>query len=200
MKTSLIKTFIFVVSILSAISLKAQDYVITVKGDSIPCKVNKPLLGAYKYKTSAMNESVKIKPEEIKEYYFSKRKELYRSVFRDSTSYPVFMTVVEKGPISLYQFIYTNYNGTTTTSTAVWYVGKNSDIVLELKTTGLFLSEGKQSRKDALANMLADKKDIYDKYKAEDKFSFAQIRNIVHLYNTGKPWEKPEKQPDNAGQ
>jgi hypothetical protein len=198
MKISLIKTFIFAISMLSAISLKAQDYVITVKGDSIPCKVNKPLLGAYKYKGDGMSESVKIKPEVIKEFYFSKRKELYRSVFRDSTSDPVFMTVVEKGPISLYQFIYSNYNGVTTTTTTVWYVGKNSDNVLELKTTGLFLSEGKQSRKDALANMLADKKDVYDKYKAEDKFSFAQIRNIVHLYNTGKPWEKPEKQTSDS--
>jgi len=185
MKTLYLAALIFVTCILPAVSLKAQDYVITAKGDSIPCKITRPLLGNFRYKSADMADAVKINPEEIKTFYSAKRKALYRSVVLDSSD-PVFMVVVEDGPISLYQYVYTNYNGTTTTTTTVWYVGKNSDSVVELKTSGMFLSTGKKARKDALGEMLMDKKEVYDKYIAEDKFSFAQIREIVHLYNTGE--------------
>jgi len=104
--------------------------------------------------------------------------------------------VIEKGKISLYEMIYTTYTGTTTTysgtmttntTTTEWYVSKGSDNVSDIKTSGLFMLKAKQKRKDTFAEMLKDNKNIYDKYLAEDKFSFKQIRNLVHLYNTGKP-------------
>jgi hypothetical protein len=38
--------------------------------------------------------------------------------------------------------------------------------------------------------MLKDKPDVYNKYIAEEKFTFKQIGNLVHLYNTGKTYDE----------
>ena len=46
-----------------------------------------------------------------------------------------------------------------------------------------------------LEDLLSDNKAVYDKFIADDKVSLKQIRNIIHLYNTGKPYEpKPVKE------
>jgi len=93
------------------------------------------------------------------------------------------MTVIEKGEINLYQKIIYFDDGSIT----LLYISKGSDDVIALKTSGLSLSKPRQSRMDILAKMLMDNKAVYDKYKANGKFTFKQIRNIVHLYNTGHP-------------
>ncbi|MDP9048818.1 MAG: hypothetical protein M3N14_11830 [Bacteroidota bacterium] len=195
MKTSLIKTLIVIGTILTFNANAQNDYVIKIQGDSIPCKITTPLIGGAKYKSDTMRESKRIKPTEIREYYIARKDFRERSVYTDSTSSPRFMTIVEKGKISLYQMIYSNYHNGITTSTTEWYVGKGSDYVSDLKTSSLFAFKSKQKRKDNFEEMLKDNKEVYDKYKADDKFSFKQIRNLVHLYNTGKPME-PEKTKD----
>ena len=40
--------------------------------------------------------------------------------------------------------------------------------------------------------MIKDNKEVYDKYLADDKFGFAQIRNLIHLYNTGRSFESDQ--------
>lgn len=169
------------------VNVKAQDYVITVKGDSIPCSISTPLIGRVKYKVDSMGESKKIKPDEIREYYIARKNDRERAVYKDSTSRPWFMTVIEKGRISLYQLITTYYHNGMTTSNTEWYVGKGSDYVSDLKSSSLITFKSKRKRKDIFAEMLKDNQAVYDKYIAEDKFSFKQIQNLVHLYNTGQP-------------
>jgi len=184
MKIFRLITILHVVTIVFALTAQAQtDYVITAKGDSIRCKISMPLFGDTKYKGVAMSEPKKIDPEEIKQYFIARKNLLERSVLTDSTSKPEFMTVIEKGKINLYQkIIYFDDSSITT-----WYISKNSDEVVALKTSGLSLSNPRQTRKDILAKMLMDKKPVYDKYKADDKFSFKQIRKMVHWYDTGHP-------------
>jgi hypothetical protein len=191
------KVLIFLAAITLTLTANAQtDYVITVKGDSIACDVSTPFIGSIKYKNAAMRKAEKIKPDVIKEYYVARKTTLFRSVFKDSTAKPIFMTVVEKGKISLYELVISVYNGTTTTTTTSWYVGKGSDYVNEIKTNALFMFTAKQKRKDKFGEMLADNKAVYDKYKADDKFSFKQIENLVHWYNTGHPLDDPGKPKD----
>lgn len=180
----LLSTLVFTVI---TVNIKAQDYVITVKGDSIPCRISAPLIGKMKYKVDSMGESKKIKPDEIREYYIARKNDRERAVYKDSTGRPWFMTVIEKGRISLYQVITIYYHNGLTTSSTEWYVGKGSDYVSDLKTSSLFSLKSKRKRKDIFAEMLKDNKAVYDKYMADDKFSFKQIRNLVHLYNTGQP-------------
>jgi hypothetical protein len=196
MKILITKAIICITAITLTFNAKAQtDYVITVKGDSIACKVSTPLIGGPKYKSDAMNKSEKIKPDEIKEYFIARKNLLTRSVFVDDAPDSQFLTVIEKGKISLFELVNSVYNGMSTTTTTTWYAGKGTDHVSALKTSALFFNKGRQQRRDNFAEMVADNKDVYDKYKAEDKFSFKQIRNLVHLYNTGKPFEEVEDKP-----
>ena len=184
MKTLRIITILYLLTIVLATSAHAQtDYVITAKGDSIPCKISMPFFGGIKYKDDAMSEPKKIKPEEIKQYFIARKNLLERSVQTDSTLKPVFMTVIEKGKINIYESII--YSGDT--QIAIWYISKDSDEVIALKTSGLSLSKPRRTRKDILAKMLMDNKAVYNKYKADDKFTFKQIRKLVHWYDTGHP-------------
>jgi len=181
MKTQIIT---ILTALVLALNVHAQtDYVITAMGDSIPCKISTPFLANIKYKGDAMSEPKKIKPEEIKQYFIARKNLLERSVLIDSTSKPVFMTVIERGKIKLYQMIIYFDDSQTT----IWYISKDSDEVIALKTSGLSLSKPRRTRKDILAKMLMDNKAVYDKYKADDKFTFKQIRKLVHWYDTGHP-------------
>src|SRR6185312_16798248 len=160
MKTLRIITILYLLTIVLATSAQAQtDYVITAKGDSIPCKISMPFFGSIKYKGDAMSEPKKIKPEEIKQYFIARKNLLERSVLIDSTSKPVFMTVIERGKIKLYQMIIYFDDSQTT----IWYISKDSNDVIALKTSGLSLSKPRRTRKDILAKMLMDNKAVYDK-------------------------------------
>ena len=200
MKISFTKALIFITAIILTFNANAQsDYVITVKGDSIPCKISIPLIGSNKYKSDAMSGPEKIKPDVIKEYYIARKNFRQRAVFRDNSTKPTYMTVIERGKISLYEMVYSNYYNGMTTTTVTWYVSKGSDNVSDLKTSALFSFKSRQTRKDDFAEMLKDNKVVYDLYISEDKFSFKQIRNLVHLYNTGQPFaENIIKEPDNS--
>jgi hypothetical protein len=182
MKTLFVKIPVIIAAMILTFKANAQtDYVITVKGDSIPCSISTSLAGKEKYKVGAMSDSKRIKPGAIREYYMARKNILERSVYTDRKASPVFMIVIEKGPISLYKTV--PFNRASTTK---WYVGKGSDNVSDLKTGSLFLSDSRQRRKDVFGEMLKDNKQVYDKYVAEDKFGFKQIRTLVHLYDTGQ--------------
>lgn len=184
----LIKISFFIAAIFCCVTAKAQqDYVITTKGDTLHCKVNIPFIGGHKYKAAGMADAVKISTDDIKEYYIARKKALFLSVFKNGGTKREFMPVLEKGKINLYEVVNNNYgpNGTST-STTTWYVSKGTDNAIELKTSGLFLSKSRENRKNELADMFKDNKAVYDKYMTDDDFGFKQIRNLVHLYNTGE--------------
>jgi hypothetical protein len=103
------------------------------------------------------------------------------------------MTVVEDGKINLYEMIVTTttpgMNGASySNSNTEWYVSKGTDTAMILKGK-LF---GREKRKNDFAELLADNKAVYDKYMSDDKFGFDEIRNLVHLYNTGEPYKGPD--------
>jgi len=196
MNKQITTAFLFIGMILSALMLNAQpayqDYVITANGDSIRCKVKKPLIGNLKYQSENMSKPEEITEENIKEYSRSNRTKIYRAVYQGSSKMPNFMTVIERGKISIYELVQTNsyYGGAsgtwTNTSQTDWYIGKNTDTVVSFKTSGFFWGKSRRARKDMLGEMFKDNPEVYNKYIAEDKFSFKQIRNLVHLYNTGE--------------
>ena len=167
-----------------------KDLVITTKGDSIQCNINPfPAIGAIKYKSAAMVKPEKLDPAKVKEYFTFGSKVDVRAVFIDNSKTPVYMKVVEKGKICLYEkadlcAICSGANASEI-SDDDWYIAKGTDHVTCFKTIGI--SFARQKRKNDFAQLLKDNQVIYDKYLAEDKFSFVAIRNFVHLYNTGEP-------------
>ena len=191
------------VTLLVTLSLKAQkqDYVITLHGDTINCK----FISDLKYKVGGVDKPKRVNFYEIKEYYIAKDNTLCRAVYRPGDRLPYFMTVVERGKIDLYEenyeYVLTRTSGITNNySTSTWYIAKGTDTVKVLKSSDFSVSaiflKSKKSRENIFADMIKDNKDVYDKYIADDKFNFGQIRYLVHLYNTGLPFGDPGKLKD----
>jgi len=209
MNTSLTKTLFFIGFLLISLACNAQDeedntvpdysdYVITTKGDTIHCNVDRPLIGKPRYQSKTMSKDEKITPDNISEYSYNFFGKLYRAVYRDDHPTKEFLEVVENGPISIYEIVRATPGPgvsiatgaslmlSVTSSARDWFIGKNSDNVHSIKSS-LYLMGNHNGRKDEFGEMLKDKPDIYNKYMADDKFTFKQIKNLVHLYNTGKP-------------
>jgi hypothetical protein len=188
MKPLFKKVTICIVAALFALGVKAQsqDYVITTKGDSIPCTIKIPLItcGDGNYKTSATGPAIKIKPEEIKEYYISKKNTLYRAVVKEGKTKPGFLLVLETGKISLYEEVTDVYVNNTVTTVTKWYVAKGSDTVRPLKTDDVFYSKSRKQRQGEFTTLISDNHAVYTQYTAENKFSFKRIRNLVQQYNS----------------
>ena len=209
MKVFITNALIFITAITLTFNANAQsDYVITVKGDTIYCKISSPIFGDLKYQGAAMSESKGISFYEIKEYYIAKDKILNRAVYLPEHRLPQFMTVLESGKINLYEqtINYTQVSSAPggmsySTSSTEWFVGKGTDTVKGLKYDDLTLTpsfKSKKSRKNDFAEMLKDNKTVYDKFNADDKFSGGEIRNLIHLYNSGlynivQAYEPPQK-------
>jgi hypothetical protein len=188
------KTIAVCVICLFYMNLKAQnkDYIITNTGDTIKCNTIKTVVfGGYKYKTTNNGEFVKIKEQNVKEVYMADKDILTSSVFVGHNPKPIFMTVIEKGKICLFEIQMSSgsYGGTISSNTE-WFVSKGTDTVTLLKYSGtanLMGFKGRKNRKNDFAEMLNDNKDVYDKYIAEDRFTFTQLRSLIHIYNTGEP-------------
>jgi hypothetical protein len=200
MKKISTSAFMLIVLCLFTTSAIAQntDYVITVQGDTLACKITE--LGWVhngNYKTAQMKSKKQILLKEIKEYYVSKHNVIYRKVYKraDKPNAAEYLTVLENGKINLYEEIYYTpdmhqnsfkYDNSSTR----WYIAKGSDTVKVLKNSDLSLAtlffKSKEKRKGDFEQMIMDNKEVYDKYLADDKFSFKQIRTLIHLYNTGE--------------
>ena len=191
--------------VLASLSSKAQnkDYVVTIQGETLPCTITSSAFTHYgKYKTDQMDSPKEISMDEIKDYYISKDRTLYRKVLKrpGKPGSAQFMAVLENGKINLYEEEITNTymtsgpNGVThSSSSAVWYISKGSDTLTAIKNEDFSISsvffKSRKTRENVFAAMIMDNKDVYDKYLADDKFSFKQVRDIVHLYNTGRSFE-----------
>src|ERR1700748_3390202 len=90
--------------LLTTLSLKAQyeDRVITNTHDTIPCKLSRTMMGAFKYKT-AKGEAVKIEMGSVREFYSENKKTWVRRVYITSSRIPCFVNVVVKGKLSLFE-------------------------------------------------------------------------------------------------
>ncbi len=145
-----------------------------------------------------MSKPQKIEAGTIKEYLISSLSEHKRAVYLDIEGDLIYMDVIEKGKISLYASVtYVTYGtGRYTYSHSLidYFIVKGSDYVTWLAGDGHFKEKTKikQERKNYFEELLKDKPEVYKKYLADNEFDFETIRNIVHLYDTGQPYKKPE--------
>ena len=176
-----------------------RDKVVTASGDTISCEISHrfPSTGV-KYRKAKHEKAINITTDSVKGYYMANESTWYRRVYYDDKGLlggkvrPSFMSVVESGKINLYQMIITTttYGGigmTYSNSNTEWFVSKGSDTGVMVKGA-LF---GRQKRKNEFSDLLTDNQGVYNRYLADDKFSFDEIRNLVCLYNTGKPYVDP---------
>lgn len=180
-----------VCSLLLTYTAKAQDQdrVVTQTGDTIKCEIKSAFLSSTKYTVAGTGEIKKLDIKDIRYYYIAKKNEAYRAVQRPGKTKFEFLELVEEGKICLYRYVVSHYGPTGGYSTTTWYVSKGNDVLQELKTSALFSFKSKKDRKDLFADMLADNEAVLKQYQETDSFSFKNLRNSVHLYNTGMPYE-----------
>jgi len=190
-------------AVIDKLYAQTEDYVITKKGDTIKCVINKSVWSANStYKSPDMAKPQKIYAENIIEFYNSETNTLMRAVRKSEKGDPFFLALIEGGKIDLYEEVvnqqYSNgFTGVTTYNNyKKWYIAKGTNLVQMLKTSDVSLGavfvKSKKQRESSLTEMIADNKEIYDKYIADNDFSFKEIRHIIHLYNTAPDPGKPK--------
>lgn len=185
MKLNLTVLTIRLAASLAAIA-QNNDRVITVKNDTIPCKIIlKRLFGTYKYTTTDSSNAIKIDKDNVTEFYSADKKIWFRKIYASKGTFiahDLMMKVLERGKISLYE-TWVRVNGVTNT---LWYATKNSDTGIYIKTDAMAIISGTRKGKKIFITYLADNKPIQEKYIADDNPEIDEIRRLVHWYNTGE--------------
>lgn len=195
---------LIIIFFISSARAQDNDYIITTKGDTIKGQLN-----GRRFKAKGYDKAKRISLDSIRETYVAEDDILKRAVYNPNSAERIFMTVLESGKINLYVH---NEIGPTAgaaymipskifmptvgaVSSPHWYVAKGLDTLQELNVSvGIISFKPSKKRMDVLAQLITDNKELYDKFISDDKFTLRQVRNIIHLYNTGKPFEeKPPK-------
>lgn len=168
------------------------DYVILANNDTVLCAVTISLIsGKPSYKLLENGaKNIDITPKNVKEYYYGWKDDLYQLIFMSEKNDTIFAKVIEKGKISLFEGYgnptVVNYGSTMgATREVIWYISKGSNNAEIIKFDNWSAAD-KERRKSLLEEMVADNKDVADRYAATNKkFTFNHIKHLVHLYNTG---------------
>jgi hypothetical protein len=181
MKKVLFSTFL----ILVFLAAKAQnpDRVITTHNDTIPCIISQSALTAvFKYRTTAKGKTIKITPDKIKEFYTGDKAYWYRRVFRKNDG-PMFMSIIERGKICLYEAVVYPVGDDLPTPTKQLYAAKGSDTAILVKTVGEIVFSNRNKRVKEFGGLLSDDQTAYSQYLADVNFSADEIKKLVQLYD-----------------
>jgi hypothetical protein len=196
MKINLITLITLFVTFLTA-GAQNNDRVITINNDTIPCKITgRSIFSTYKYSTTENGKTEKITKEKFREFYTGDKSIWYRKIFLGDDEV-VFMKVLERGKISLYETFVTVNNMTTHISSTNlrWYATKNSDTAVFIKTDAFAIFTGNKKGRKAFANYIADKKAVYDQYTAMEDPGIEDMVGLTLLYNTGERLKQPAPEP-----
>jgi hypothetical protein len=202
MKPNLIKFLpLAILLLVFGFTARSQDYVITMNGDSLSCAIKTTFLFPEGLSFAVgEGKSVKLKPNEVKQYYLSEKNTTYRSVTMDGMKKPEFMPVITQGKINLYKKFVIAPPKNRSTSMNIpappprpemidadfhWYASKSDDIVIEVKNPKLGLKTLFKPASGGLAKMLSDNKEVYDRYMTEE-YSIENVQELITLYNKGK--------------
>ncbi|MCZ4243773.1 hypothetical protein [Pedobacter punctiformis] len=181
--------FVLVCSAKFSFSQIKNDYVITSKGDTIRCEIKEEIFGAIKYKAEGSDRYIKVKPKEIKEYFYSKYEHPYVSIIFPN-GYSTFLERLETGKINLYQQLRTStmMSGKTamvsSTTDIQWYAEKGESGFKLIKTNHIInISNSKKDRKATLNEFIADNTALSAQFKDADTYAFNEIRKIIKTYN-----------------
>jgi len=191
------KVSLLTIALLFVLGLKSyaqDDYIITAKGDSVPCKIKIPFGGGTAtYFKKGMYEPKSMAYWEVKRYYIADKKQLFQSVVLKGTKNHYYMNLLENGKIKLFEVKDVDYSRRGPGMydkhvTMVWFINAGVDTVQEIKTTmGFGAFQGREKRRDELSEMLKDNKELYDLY-VTNEVNFKDLRKIIHSYNTGEPF------------
>jgi len=181
MKKVMISTFLA----LAVVVAKSQnpDRVITTHNDTIPCIISQSALTAvFKYRTTAKGKNIKITTDKIKEFYTGDKAYWYRRVFRKNDE-PMFMSIIERGKICLYEATVYPVGDDLPTPTKQLYAAKGSDTAILVTTVGEIVFSNRNRKVKAFGSLLSDDKTAYNQYLADVNFNVDEIKKLVQLYD-----------------
>lgn len=159
-------------------------YIITQKGDTIKGEVKIRAFGGMQFKPANKVDFVTISLDTIKEYQLIDSsifalKRIPRST-ANLLSKPQILQRLEHGRINLYQYVPPAGDPIIT-----WYASKETDSLITIKTSDIFLAGGgsKKKRIALLSSMFADEPDVQAAFNATGKFDFNTIQVYIRRYN-----------------
>jgi hypothetical protein len=193
----ILKLIFLAILLLNEAEAQNRDYVITINGDTL-----KGQFIGKKFKADGWAKARELDLAGYKETYQAAKHDLERAVFFPEDSTISFLPVIINGKISLYQS--TGYGvgvglsimmgvgmrgGIGITKTMLYYAAKGTGFPkkMDYSQFGKIKVKSQEKRMDTLGQMLMDNKVVYNKFIADDNFTLRAIKNIIHLYDTGRP-------------
>jgi hypothetical protein len=197
---------------------KAYDYVVNLNNDTIRCKIKfRTFTTAFQSARKAANERIKyqvdgvsgsknVDADSIKAYYLSRDTSFYLSEYLPGTDYRIFVKLLQRGKINLYEFSLSvgattamQVNGsfimTGNGKESYWYANKDNDslkLIKMLRGTPHIAAEkyigntSRKKRQQDLFDLFADNPTLLIKFKEEIKnedYGWDVIRNYIKMYN-----------------
>ncbi|MFA4870481.1 MAG: hypothetical protein WC623_19955 [Pedobacter sp.] len=167
-------------------ALAQNDYIVTLKNDTLRGEVKNTLFGyKHRFKETGQSKSnlITVKNTKLYSKISNKKVNTYEARILPDKKKPIFMELLEKGDINLYELIVYNggMNGSTTTN---WYASKGSGPLFSLKTSALAFNRADKEK--SFEQLLSDNPALWANFKAEKSFSFKVLRKYINLYNHEK--------------
>jgi len=172
---------------LGTTALAQNDYIVTLKNDTLRGEITKPLFGKHRFQETGQSKPLVISEKNTSAYHrvFNPTKsETFVARTLPNQSKLRFLQLHEQGDVQLYEFektTYSRYGNTTVTS---WYASKGNGPLFSIKTTALSFSRAE--KEGNFEQLLGDNPILWARFKAEKSFSFDMLRNYIKLYNQEK--------------
>ncbi|PSR52138.1 hypothetical protein AHMF7605_00670 [Adhaeribacter arboris] len=164
-----------------AIHANAQkfDIVITFKGDTLAGTIIGERFTSLKFKDLTGTKFEKLSSNQVQEYRTNKK--IFNSKNVPGEAKPLFLQRLEAGSIALYEY-YKRTGATGNTYIIKWYVSKNDEPLIELKTNwGATIA--RKERKAAFEELLKDDSELYNQYLSFKSFNYDTLRSFINKYN-----------------
>lgn len=167
-------------------TLAQDDYIITLKNDTLKGKITKSLFGKYKFKETDESKPLAISEKNTRLFHrvFGTKTETFAARALPNKSKPTFLLLHEQGEVQLYEFERTTHGPYGNTTVTSWYASKGDGPLFNIKTNGLSFSRAE--KESNFEQLLGDNPQLWAKFKAEKSFSFDVLRNYIKLYNQEK--------------
>jgi hypothetical protein len=178
-RTSLTAILIFIITI--PVCAQWQDYIVTLRNDTIYGNLQFRFNSPSTLETDEINYAVDIRL--VESWFSASHKTLARRRMLPGKKKYVFLPVLESGAISL--FVYTIGGGVNGMTTTIFYAQKSDSILVQVWTNrGLFASDNKTLRQ-ALASLIADNAAVKQTFDSDTKYDAIDVQYYIHEYNMG---------------
>lgn len=196
---------------------KFRDYIVSLKNDTLKCRIIERYTTGmfnsvgdisnqkFKYKILGVRGTKIMNADSVKSYFLASDTSFYVPELLPGADKPVFVEILVRGKISLFEF--DTGGGTSTTmqangsftatssgSSTFWYANKDGDALKLVKTLSTALTIGdkftgsttRKKRQTNLMDLFADNPDLVERFKVAidgGNYSIDVIKAFVKIYN-----------------